>query len=52
MMAVAVAIALGSSLAGLYASYYLSLASGASIVLACTAFFGLAWGMRALRGSA
>jgi ABC-type Mn2+/Zn2+ transport system permease subunit len=52
MMAIAVGIALVSSLVGLYASYYLSVASGAAIVLTCTAFFGLAWLVRATRGAA
>jgi ABC-type Mn2+/Zn2+ transport system permease subunit len=52
MMAIAIGIALVSSLVGLYASYYLSVASGAAIVLTCTAFFGLAWLVRATRGAA
>lgn len=51
MMAIAVAIAVASSLVGLYASYYLSVASGAAIVLACTLFFGLAWFLRSARGT-
>jgi manganese/iron transport system permease protein len=41
-------IAIGSGFAGLYASYYLNVASGAAIVLACTACFGLVWGARQL----
>jgi manganese/iron transport system permease protein len=49
MMAVAVLIAIGSGIAGLYASYYFSVASGASIVLACAACFGAAWVMRLWR---
>jgi manganese/iron transport system permease protein len=52
MMVLAAAVAVGSSLVGLYASYYFNVASGASIVLACTACFGLAWTIRTLRGSA
>jgi ABC-type Mn2+/Zn2+ transport system permease subunit len=50
-----------SSVAGLYLSYYVSVASGAAIVLVCTALFGvvllfgpgrgLVWGwVRRLRG--
>lgn len=49
MMAIAVAIALLSSLAGLYASYYFAVASGAAIVLTCAACFGVAWFVRTLR---
>jgi manganese/iron transport system permease protein len=43
LMLLAAAIAVGSSLLGLYISFYADLASGAAIVLACTACFGLAW---------
>ncbi|MQC27042.1 MAG: metal ABC transporter permease [Chloroflexi bacterium] len=43
MMALAAAIAAFSGVAGLYFSYYLSVASGAAIVLTCTAIFGLVW---------
>lgn len=39
MMALAAVIASLSGLIGLYASYYLNIASGAAIVLTCTAFF-------------
>ncbi len=49
MMAVSVAIAVSAAVIGLYASYYFSVSSGAAIVLACTAFFALAWARRALR---
>lgn len=41
MMAVAVAIAAASAVVGLYLSFYLNLASGASIVLVETAIFGV-----------
>jgi manganese/iron transport system permease protein len=34
---------------GLYLSYYLGVASGAAIVLTCTALFLLAWGGSRLR---
>lgn len=43
MIALAAAIASFSGVIGLYLSYYLSLASGAAIVLTCTAIFALAW---------
>ena len=42
MMMLAVAIASASAVTGLYLSFYLNLASGASIVLIETIFFGLA----------
>jgi ABC-type Mn2+/Zn2+ transport system permease subunit len=43
MMALGASIAALSGIAGLYLSYYLSIASGAAIVLTCTAIFGLTW---------
>jgi manganese/iron transport system permease protein len=43
MMGVAALIALGSGMAGLYASYYASVSSGAAIVLVCTFCFIVAW---------
>ena len=49
MMAFAVVIALVSMLAGLYASFYFDVASGAAIVLACIVCFVAAWGVRAIR---
>jgi manganese/iron transport system permease protein len=49
MMALAALMAMVSGLVGLYASYYFSVSSGAAIVLACTACFGLAWMVRAVR---
>ncbi len=39
MMVIAAGVAAFSGVAGLYASYYLNIASGAAIVLACTAVF-------------
>jgi manganese/iron transport system permease protein len=42
LMLVATVVAIISSVAGLYLSFYLNLASGASIVVLETAFFGLA----------
>lgn len=50
MMLLAAGIAVGSGWVGLYASYYFNVASGASIVLACTACFGIAWAVRTVRG--
>jgi manganese/iron transport system permease protein len=43
MMGIAVVVAVASGIIGLYASYYADVASGAAIVLACTAFFLAAW---------
>ncbi len=43
MMAFAAIIASLSGIIGLYISYHLSIASGAAIVLVCTAIFGLVW---------
>ena len=43
MMAVAALIAIGAGMAGLYASYYASVSSGAAIVLICTLAFMVAW---------
>ncbi len=42
MILVASAVAIVSAIAGLYLSYYLNVASGASIVLVETGLFGLA----------
>jgi manganese/iron transport system permease protein len=49
MMALAASIAVGSGIVGLALAYRWDLASGAVIVLACTAGFGAAWALRALR---
>ncbi len=49
MMALAAAIAAVSGVVGLYLSYYLSLASGAAIVLTCTALFIAVWLGQAVR---
>lgn len=49
MMGIAVVIAVASGVIGLYASLYANVSSGAAIVLACTAFFFLAWAWQALR---
>jgi manganese/iron transport system permease protein len=43
MMILAASIASISGIIGLYLSYYLSVASGAAIVLTCTTFFGVVW---------
>lgn len=49
MMLLAAAIAAGSGVVGLYASYYLNVASGAAIVLACTVVFISVWLWQQLR---
>ncbi|TAK11216.1 MAG: metal ABC transporter permease [Anaerolineae bacterium] len=49
MMMLAAAIAAFSGVAGLYLSYYASIASGAAIVLVCTACFLLAWAWQSAR---
>ncbi|MBI3763706.1 MAG: metal ABC transporter permease [Chloroflexi bacterium] len=43
MMMIAALIGAGSGVAGLYLSYYVSIASGAAIVLVTTVCFGVAW---------
>ena len=52
MMAIAAAIGVASSVIGLYASYYLDVASGAAIVLTATGFFVLAFLFAPRRGVA
>jgi manganese/iron transport system permease protein len=49
MMGLAALIAALSGVVGIYLSYYLSIASGAAIVLTCTAIFALVWGGQAIR---
>jgi manganese/iron transport system permease protein len=49
MMALSALIASLSGMIGLYISYYANVASGAAIVLTCTAFFILAWCGRAFQ---
>ncbi|MFU8770908.1 MAG: metal ABC transporter permease [Anaerolineales bacterium] len=48
MMALAALFGSLSGVVGLYLSYYLNVASGAAIVLTCTAFFGVAWALRGI----
>ncbi|MBI2322398.1 MAG: metal ABC transporter permease [Chloroflexi bacterium] len=48
MMLIATLVAVGSGVGGLYASYYFNVSSGAAIVLACTACFGVVWLARAV----
>jgi ABC-type Mn2+/Zn2+ transport system permease subunit len=50
MMVVAALIGAISGVIGLYLSYYVSVASGAAIVLVCTAFFLLALFFAPARG--
>jgi ABC-type Mn2+/Zn2+ transport system permease subunit len=52
MMLIAALIGAGSALVGLYLSYYISIASGAAIVLVTTACFGAAWAMSRIRMAA
>jgi ABC-type Mn2+/Zn2+ transport system permease subunit len=49
MMLIASVIASFSGIAGLYLSYYLSIASGAAIVLVCTAIFLIIWAFNSIR---
>jgi manganese/iron transport system permease protein len=49
MMLLASVIACASGVAGLFLSYYLSIASGAAIVLTCTLMFAITWGITSLR---
>jgi ABC-type Mn2+/Zn2+ transport system permease subunit len=49
MMAIAGILASLSGVIGLYLSYYLSIASGAAIVLTCTAFFAVLWIIQIIR---
>jgi len=49
MMILASIIAGGSGLVGLFLSYYLSIASGAAIVLTCTFFFAIVWAGKSVR---
>ena len=51
MMLLGAVFASLSGVIGLYISFYASIASGAAIVLTCTAFFILAWLFRSLRTS-
>lgn len=51
MMLLAAAIAAGSAVVGLYASYYFNVASGAAIVLTCTAVFIAVWLGQQVRSS-
>ena len=51
MMVVGAAIGAVSSVAGLYLSFYVNVASGAAVVLVCTAFFVLAFLFAPRRGA-
>jgi len=52
MMLLSVAIGVGASLGGLFLSYWLNIASGATMVLLATAIFFASVGFRRLRGRA
>lgn len=49
MMVIAAVVASASGVVGLYLSYYLSIASGAAIVLTCTLVFAIVWVVQAVR---
>ena len=49
MMGLSALFASASGVVGLYLSYYLSIASGAAIVLTCTLVFGIVWTVQAIR---
>lgn len=51
MMVIAIAIGCASVLAGLYASFFFNVSSGAAMVLATSILFLLAWAVRALVGN-
>ena len=48
MMLLASVIASASGLVGLFLSYYLSIASGAAIVLTCTVVFAVTWAVKSV----
>lgn len=52
MMALSAAIGVFSGVAGVYASYYLNIASGPAVVLVATAIFLVVLGLAAVRGRA
>lgn len=49
MMVLAALVASLAGVVGLYLSFYMNIASGAAIVLTCTAFFALVWLVQILR---
>ncbi|MBA4374794.1 MAG: manganese ABC transporter permease [Anaerolinea sp.] len=49
MMLLAAIIASISGVVGLYTSFYLSISSGAAVVLTCTAFFAVTWTIQSFR---
>ena len=49
MMVLAAVIASFSGVVGLYLSYYMNIASGAAVVLVCTALFGVVWSVEEVR---
>ena len=49
MMLLGSIVAAVSSVIGLYLSFYLSISSGAAVVLTCTAFFAIVWAIQNLR---
>ena len=49
MMLIAVVVSFIAAVAGLYASYFINVSSGAAIVLACAVCFSFAWLLRTVR---
>jgi manganese/iron transport system permease protein len=49
MMLLAAIIAALSGIIGLYISFYMSISSGAAVVLVCTAFFAITWTIQTFR---
>ena len=50
MMMFAIGVAVGASIIGLYASFYLNVSSGAAIVLTCTVSFAITWLVQRAKG--
>lgn len=50
MMLLAAVFAILASVVGLYVSFYLSISSGAAVVLICTLIFVVVWAIQSLRG--
>jgi manganese/iron transport system permease protein len=51
LLAVSLAVAVGSAVAGIWVSYFVNAASGGTIVLVATALFGLVWTGRSIARS-
>jgi manganese/iron transport system permease protein len=51
LVIVSLVVAVGSSIAGIWLSYYVNAASGGTIVLVATSLFGVVWTVRSLARS-